>query len=396
MKSVMIVAGESSGEWYGSRLAAELKSLWPDVKIVGIGGEKMREAGVEIISGISGAFGLTELIPSMRRIRESFRRAKEALGRLRPDAVVLIDFPDFNFRLGKVAKDHGLKVIYYVSPQIWAWRKGRVTTMGEIADRVSVILPFEEKIYGAAGIPCEFVGHPAMEEIEEIGGSVHACEGVKETLREGLGLTGTHPVLSLLPGSRPNELKALLPVFVPLVRKVRSEYPDAGFILPLAPNAESERFKGYFNVLKAEGVIIVRGDAVRCLASSDAAVVASGTATLQAAFLGVPMVVVYRLSSLTYMLGRMIIDTSHISLVNIIAGKTVVRELLQGDANAEEIMNELRRILNDASYREGMVSSLKGLREAFSGRRPSRRVAESIGEMAGWTLLTGREGLWKE
>lgn len=258
MKTVMIVAGESSGELYGSLLARSLRSMWPDVRLIGIGGERMKEAGVDLLSGISGSFGLTEALLSFKKIRESFRKASIALTEFSPDVVVLIDFPDFNFRLARIAKRHRIKVLYYVSPQVWAWRKGRVKTMGEIAGRVAVILPFEEEIYRRAGVPSEFVGHPAMEEIEEYENKIRSP---KSEIRSKGNLT-----ISLLPGSRPHEMKTLLPVFVDLVKVVKDELGDARFVMPLAPNMELGRLGEYINLLEKMGVMAVRGggDRVPC------------------------------------------------------------------------------------------------------------------------------------
>jgi lipid-A-disaccharide synthase len=371
MKTVMIVAGESSGELYGSLLAKALKAKWPEARLVGTGGERMRDAGVEMLSGISSSFGITELFHSIRRVRESFRKAAKALADISPEVVVLIDYPDFNFRLARVARRRGIKVLYYVSPQVWAWRKGRVKTMGEIADMVAVILPFEEKLYRGAGVHCEFVGHPVMEEIEQYENSGPRPEA-------------GHPVIALLPGSRPNELKTLLPVFADLVKMLRNEFPDGRLIVPIAPNVEPERFAEDFASLEKEGVEFRRGEAIETLASSDMAVIASGTATLQAALLGVPMVVVYKVSPATYFIGKKVLKVAHISLANIISGRSVVPELIQHRAEAGNIMEECRRILYDDAYRSSMKASFGEIRMAFAGRKPSGRVAEMIGELAGW------------
>jgi len=373
MKTVMIIAGESSGELYGSLLAGALRDLWPEVRLLGMGGRRMQEAGVEMLAGISNAFGITELVSSLGRIRESFKRVSEALIRNPPDVLVLIDYPDFNFRLARIAKTRGLKVLYYVSPQVWAWRKGRVRTMKEIADRVAVILPFEEEIYRRAGVACEFVGHPVMEEIERYRSEI---EGFRSQDHGG-------PVISLLPGSRPHEIKGLLPVYLDLVRLLKRGSRDYRFVMPLAPDVDAERFAAYINALRDEGVAVKDG-AVACLALSDMAVIASGTATLQAALLGIPFVVVYKLSPITYLLGRLLLDIKHISLVNIISGKEVVHELIQNRADAAGIMTELKRIMYDDNYRTAMVSAFRDIEGVFSGLHPSRRVSEMIGEMAGW------------
>ena len=379
----MIVAGESSGELYGSLLAKALKGMWPDVRVAGIGGERMRDAGVEMLAGISSSFGVTETLLSLKRLRESFDIASRALSGLAPEVVVLIDYPDFNFRIARIARRRGLKVLYYVSPQVWAWRKGRVKTMGEIADKVAVILPFEEEIYTRTGIPCEFVGHPVMEEIEEYENRIQNSESRIQN-PEYKNQTGSNPVIALLPGSRPHELKTLLPVFVDFVRMSKDALPGSQFIVPLAPNIEAEKISGLISLLRGMGVEFVKGRTIESLAASDLAVVASGTATLQAALLRVPTVVVYKVSPVTYIAGKTILDVKYISLVNIIPGRQVVREFIQSEANAVNIMQEVRKILYDVSYRSAMISSFEEIRKMFSGKRPSRRVAELVGGMAGW------------
>lgn len=395
MKTVMIVAGESSGELYGSLLAKALRSMWPETRLVGIGGDRMKDAGVELLSGISSALGLTETLRSLKKVRESYKRAVRALAESSPDVLVLIDYPEFNFRVARVAKRRGIKVLYYVSPQVWAWRRGRVRTMGEIADRVAVVLPFEEDIYKSAGIPCEFVGHPVMEEIEDYeeqkseGRRQKANPPLPPFTKGGRGGINRHsaisnPVIALLPGSRPHELRTLLPLFVDVVRASKTEFKGCGFVLPLAPNIETERFRHALSLLEREGVAFMKGDAVKALASSDMAVIASGTATLQAALAGVPTVVVYKVSPLTYVLAKRMLKVKYISLVNIIAGREVIPELIQHEANKENIMKQCRKILYDETYRTSMVSAFRGIREVFFGKRPSRRVAEMTGELAGW------------
>jgi lipid-A-disaccharide synthase len=378
-ETVMIVAGETSGELYGALLAEALKKKVPQVRVAGIGGERMQAAGVELLSGIASAFGLTEALSSVKTLKETFRKASDAFRTHRPSVLVLIDYPDFNLRLAAEARKLHIPVLYYVSPQVWAWRKGRVKTMGEIADRVAVVLPFEEEIYKKAGVPCEFVGHPVMEEIEELEKTTAQGE---EPRRSRPRIHA--PTVSLLPGSRPHELTRLLPVFTDFTGSFTREFPGARLLLPLAQNIESDQFRELISALEEKGVVVTRGNALKALVSSDMAVIASGTATLQAALLGTPLVVVYRVSPLTYFIGKSVLDVTHISLVNIIAGKGVVPELIQHEATPKNIMEQSRKILYDERYRESMISSFREIRELFSGKRPSRRVAEMIGEMAGW------------
>jgi lipid-A-disaccharide synthase len=380
----MIVAGESSGEFYGSLLAGSLSEISSDLRMVGIGGERMRKAGVELLSGISSSFGLREALSSLKSIIETFRRARSEMVRSSPSVVVLIDYPEFNLRLGAVAKRRGMKVLYFVSPQVWAWRKRRVKKMKRFVDRMAVILPFEEDIYTKEGIPCEFVGHPAMEEIERMQGSGDIPNPFRERAGSMHEIVGRNPVISLLPGSRPHELESLFPLFIEFVKVFRRESRDAQFVLPLAPNIATKRFAAPLGILSDEGVKITDGGALKALASSDAALIASGTAALQAAFLGTPMVIVYKLSPLTYLVGKALVKVKYISLVNILAGKGVVSELLQRRASTWGIMEEMKRTLYDDEYRAHMISAFEEIRKPFLGKQPSRRVAEMIGEIAEW------------
>ena len=294
----------------------------------------------------------------------------------------------------------GVKTLYYVSPQVWAWRKGRVRKIAALVDRMAVILPFEEEIYRRAGVPCEFVGHPIVDEIEAV---LHSIGNTDQNtfklntlsridsrpFKASLGFDSDLPLLSLLPGSRPNELKRNLPVVIRIVKQFKKD-PEINsgrnyqFCIPFAYNIDEGKYSHYLDSLRQEGVFITEGESVRVLAASDIAVVTSGTATLQAAFLGVPMVVIYKLSRLTYLLGRLIVRVPYISLVNLLAGKGVVSELLQQKANPDEVIGELKKILFDVPYRENMLNNYRMIRGLFTGKRASQRVAEILTEMAGW------------
>ena len=376
MNTVMIVSGESSGELYGSLLAKALKIKCPDTRIIGIGGERMKAAGVEMVAGIASSFGISEALAGYKTVKATFKKAIDAIDRFAPRVVVLIDYPDFNIRLAKVAKKKGIKVLYYVSPQVWAWRKGRVKTIAEVSDRIAVILPFEEKIYRGTGVQCEFVGHPVLEEIESMTED-------RAGLRKNSGINTDSPVIALLPGSRPHELKSLLPVMIDVVRNFKAEFPDYNcrFIMPVAPNVDIEKYQTYISVLRDEGVAVEKENAVKALSIADMAVIASGTATLQAAFLETPMVVIYKLSPFSYFIGRLIVDVKYISLINLISGREVVKELLQSQADAKNIMRELKEIMLNKDYREQMITRFRTAKEMFKGRMPSRRVAEMACEM---------------
>lgn len=395
----MILAGESSGELYGSLLAKALRRKWPDVHIVGMGGHRMQEAGVDLVAHTSDAFGLIEAVSSLGKIKAALKHAAAALKKFRPRVLIPIDYPDFNLRVAAMAKPLGARILYYVSPQVWAWRKGRIKKIADLVDRISVVLPFEEQIYRDAGVKAEFVGHPVLEEIEAVLQSTIKSETpsgfppgtmnpeLKYSLKNILGLDGTRPLLSVLPGSRPSELSRHFPLIIETIRQFKrdpaiSSAAHYQFCIPLAPNTDEEKYRCHLEDLRAEDVMIKKGESVKVLAASDMAVVASGTATLQTALLGVPMVVIYKLSPLTYQLGKRIVKVKHISLVNILSGKEVVRELLQKNAGPKEIMQELRRIACDKQYRESMIAAFREVRGQFAGKKPSERVAEIVMEMA--------------
>jgi lipid-A-disaccharide synthase len=393
MTNVMIITGESSGELYGSLLARELKKRRHDIHITGVGGERMAAAGVELISRIAGAFGLLEAVSAFGKIRKTFSMTVQALKESRPQVVVLIDYPDFNLKVAAAAKSLGIRVLYYVSPQVWAWRKGRVKKIARLVDRMAVLLPFEQEIYRNTGLPCEFVGHPILEEIEAVFEEnglpvLESTHASRAHFRAVLGFDPEKPLLALLPGSRPSELNRHFPLITDAVREFKSDAgrnpkEDYQFCVPLAPNTDQRKYHTHLEALRCEGVVMKEGESIRVLSASDMAVVASGTATLQSAFLEVPMVVIYKLSALSYQLGRRILDVKYISLVNILSGEEVVKELIQDMANPRDVVRELKNIMSDTVHRETMLRHYKKLKEPFMDRTASRRVADIVMELAG-------------
>jgi len=394
LERVMIISGESSGELYGSLLAYSLKSLHPNIRIVGVGGFRMQSAGVELISGISGAFGLTEAFQAYKKVRDTFNKVKNALVSFKPQILILIDYPDFNIRLAKKAKKLNIKILYYVSPQIWAWRSSRIKTIGRLVDKMAVILPFEEAIYKEAGIPCEFVGHPAVDEIkrliEESGYSLDdiGSENLKKKVRLELAISDSKTIIALMPGSRPHEIKNLLPVMSDIISEL-SKNNHYNFIIPVAPNLDAKHLV-LFDSLKKRfpDCCIISRDAIKSLITSDMAVIASGTATFQAALLGVPMVVIYKLSPLSYFLGRLLVNIEHFSLVNILLDKSInelpimrIKELLQNEVNKDNIIAEILKISEDDKHREMIQSVLFKIRELFINKNASIRVSELIEDL---------------
>jgi len=390
----MIIAGESSGELYGALLAKALLSRNPGLRIAGVGGERMDSAGVELISVIASSFGLVEAIRTFGKIKKTFKKIVAALTSFAPQVVVLIDYPDFNIPVAREAKKRGIKVLYYVSPQVWAWRIKRVETIGKLVDAMAVILPFEAELYRGTGIPCEFVGHPVMDEIADFKIGTHPIFSFEEEkmgcvpiLKSELGLYPDRPVMALMPGSRPHEVQKLLPVMAEAAAAMKERFPGYQFVLPVAPNLSAEALSVMSNSLKEFDLqsLVITDQAVKALLSADVALIASGTATLQAALLGVPMVVLYKLSPFTYFVGKLVVKVSHVALVNILLDKSVrddsglrIRELLQGAANKKNIMEELSRLSDSQEYRNAMISQMEKVRAFFLNRNASLRVAEMV------------------
>ncbi len=365
----MISAGEASGELYGALLSREVMKRWPETEIFGIGGSRMESEGVELIAKTTSIIGIFEAVKHLGKIRRILNKAKETLTERKPDILVLIDYPDFNLALAKKARSAGIPILYYVSPQVWAWRSGRVKTIAARADRMAVLFPFEVDHYKDSGLPCEFVGHPLSETID--------INRTDVELKNDLGLDPSKPVITFLPGSRPDEIKRHLPIINEVAEQLHTEFPDFQIVIPLTERSElTEAVKNYVTVLKNR-----TREAVKC---SDLSLVASGTATLETALLETPMSVFYRVSPLTAFFARILVKVKFISLVNLLSGKEVVKEMLQEDATSDNIFSELKRIVSDTAYRESMLSSLKKVKDTMTEKKPSSRVAEIVGEMAGW------------
>ncbi len=376
-KKVLIVSGEASGELYGALLAERLFDRYSDILIYGVGGERMRKAGVKLIGEITGAFGITETFSSLSRLQKNYDSIIRCLDTEHPEVVVLIDFPDFNLKVARAAKERGLKVLYYVGPQVWAWRKKRIRTIVSLTDAIAVILPFEEEIYRKNGARCEFVGHPIMEEIL-------AVKGSRGFIRQSLGLRPDGEVLALLPGSRDSELKRLLPLYLEVVGELSRRYGSLQYILPLAVSVDRKAHRALLGRLQDRGVRLVDGRSTEALMAADYALIASGTATLQAALIGVPMVVVYKLFPLTYIIGRLVVNVKYISLVNILYGGEIVKELIQWKANKSNVLAEIERLIREETVRRNMKKAFNEIRDIYYDKRPSERVAEMTGEIAGW------------
>lgn len=370
-KHIVIVAGEASGDLHGGSLARALRQRDPSVRLEGIGGDAMRASGVNILFDIRhlGVMGSIEVLSRWRPLRDAYRAAAAAIRSSSTRLAVLIDFPDFNLRLARVANRAGVPVVYYISPKIWAWRSGRIRTIRDRVKKMLVILPFEKAIYDAAGVECAFVGNPLLDEVNlspDISG-----------LRRTLGLADRRPVIALLPGSRMGEVDRILPVMLDAMNMLNERRSDAAFVLPVAPTVNEERIR---SLIKASGldVRLIKGRADTAIAASDCVLVASGTATLEAAILEKPMVIVYIASPVTFWLSRFLVHLRSMGLPNLLAGRRIVPELLQNEATAENMFAEVERILTDDDYREAMAKELGLVRAMLGTPGASSRAAEAV------------------
>ncbi|HEY5600157.1 MAG TPA: lipid-A-disaccharide synthase, partial [Candidatus Manganitrophaceae bacterium] len=334
----------------------------------------MRRAGVDVVFDIErlGVIGIFEVLLHLKAVTQAYRSAVRIL-KEGVDLLVLIDYPDFNLRLAKAAKRIGIPVVYYISPQIWAWRSGRIKTIAERVDKMLVILPFEKEIYDRAGIPCEYVGHPLLEAMDPASNPPFS----RETYLRMKGLDPSRRVVGLLPGSRKREVSFLLPTLLKSVELLAKEIPGLQVLIPVASSLPKSWVAGIVHSSSAP-ITLVEGEAGEVMRASDALVVASGTATLQAALAGTPMVVVYKVAPLTYRIARRMIHLRSIGLVNIVAGAPIAPELIQSDANQERIRREVASILSDDARREKMIESLKGIAVRLGVSGASFRAAAAI------------------
>jgi lipid-A-disaccharide synthase len=380
----MISCGEPSGDLYAGALATEILRAEPSADITGFGGDRLRAAGASLVGDFSGlsVTGLLEVARVLPRTYATYRRLVADAAATRPDVFVAIDFPDFNFILARALRKNGVPVVYYISPQLWAWRRGRMKTMRRIADRVLVIFRFEESIYEAAGVPVQWVGHPLLD--------VADTPEPRETFLSSRGLDPARPVVALLPGSRRNELHAILPDLARAAVLIRDRLPGAQFIVARAPHLADAAFEwaGMLRPRVTGGVTtdpvvtVVEGHADDVLASADVALVASGTITVQAALHECPMVVVYRLSALTYWLGKPFVHVDTYAMANLVAGRRVVPELIQEDFTPEAVAAEAMRVLTDAAHAAHVRAGLREVREKLGAPGASRRAAAAVLEVA--------------
>jgi lipid-A-disaccharide synthase len=371
---VMLSCGEPSGDLYAGALVDALRARDPELVAFGLGGERLKAAGADLVGDFRG-LTVTGLVEALRVLPDSYamyKRLVEAARARRPDVLVLIDYPDFNFRLMAAVRKLDVPIVYYVSPQLWAWRSGRIHTMKQLVDRVLPIFPFEEALYQKEGVDVRFVGHPLVD--------LAVANTTKDALAQELELDPGRPIVALLPGSRPNELQRLVPILAAAVPRIASAVVGTQFIVARAPDLPDSFFAPFHGVGAPVRVIADRTDDV--LAASDVVITASGTATVQTALHGKPMVVVYRLAPLTYKVGKPLVRVSMYSMVNLVAGERVVEELIQDDCTPEAVTREAVALLTNQERVADMQAHLAVVRERLGGRGASGRAADAILEVA--------------
>jgi len=366
---ILFVAGEASGDAQAARLAAALRARAPQVRMTGVGGALMRDAGVETFVDISelSLMGLTEVVSSLRRVRRVYKTIVEEIRSSDPPAVVvLVDFPEFNLMLARAVRKAGIEVFYYVSPQVWAWRRGRIRKICRRVDRMVVLFPFEAELYADRGLNARFFGNPLAEGV--------MADRDRAATRRHYGFPADSKLVVLLPGSREGEVERILPAMLEAARLLAT---SVSFVIAAAPGLDRRVIDAAVRVSGVDASV-VEGDTYNLIACADAAAVTSGTATVETALLGCPMVVVYKMATVSYWMARALVRVSHIAMPNIVLGESVVPELIQDEADGSRIATELRRYLEDASYRDATVERLADVRNVLVRPGAADRAAQFL------------------
>jgi len=362
----MIIAGEASGDLHGAKLAQSITNLNKNTFLFGIGGIAMKAEGVRILveSKTLSVVGITEVLSKLPTIYRAMTTVKKALSRLKPDLLILIDFPDFNFHVAAAAKNLGIPVLYYISPQIWAWRQNRVHKIKRLVDHMAVILPFEAAFYRKHHVPVTFVGHPLLDRILPMVGRQSSTSQSKKL------------IIGLLPGSREKEVSTLLPVMLEAAQIIRRQLPAARFVVSCS---DSIKYDLVMNLVRQHAsmleIELIKGSVVEIFRQSKMIVAASGTVTLEAALYGIPMVIVYKVSPLSYWLGKRLIKVKHIGIVNLIAQKELLPELIQDNASPQTIAETVTTMINDQERLKLIENELLCIRDLLGGAGASDRVA---------------------
>lgn len=368
-KSILIVAGEASGDLHGANLIHALKSLMPEVDILGIGGPRMRRAGLKSIYPTErlSVVGITEVIGHLRDIWLARKRIKTTFNTSPPSLFIPIDYPDFNLHIAKIAKENGIPVLYYISPQVWAWRRSRVKKIANLVDEMVVILPFEKGFYKKYNVKVNFVGHPLLDIIPEPKNVSQPTRLLMPEHSDG------GQVIGLMPGSRLSEVKRILPIMIETSKILRQKRPDLRFALPVAPTLDIQWLKKKFDLSK---IALLKENNYQAMRRCLFLLVASGTATLEAAILLKPFIIIYRLSVLSYFLGKRLVDIPYIGLVNWVAEKKIIPEFLQNEARPENVAEAAFSLLENSEKLRQIKESLKVVRKRLGTPGASQRVAQ--------------------
>jgi lipid-A-disaccharide synthase len=369
---ILLSAGEASGDRLGAGLADALRRRRPEIELLGMGGPRMADAGVRLIRDASevAVVGIQEVLAHLPAIRRAMRSLETALRDERPDLLVPIDFPDFNLRLAARARRAGVDVVYFVSPQVWAWRRGRVRKIRHLVRRMLVLFPFETDFYERAGVPVTFVGHPLAEDLPEARSRRQLCAAA--------GLDPERETIALVPGSRRSEVSRLLQPMLEAARRVRQRRPGTQSLVTLAPGLSREWFDAQVACVHVDEVRVHAGDFPEILSACEAGVVASGTASLEAAVMGLPMVVVYRMGFFSHLIGRALVRLPHVAMPNLVVGRRVVPELIQGECSAERITEALLRYLEQPEESRKVRAELAEIRGRLGGPGVFERAADGI------------------
>lgn len=373
-KRILIISGEASGDQHGAALANAVHAKDPEIKFLGMGGEAMRKAGVDIRVDAAplAVVGVIEILQHIMPIYKAWRTLKNVIHNERPDLVLLIDYPAFNLQIAKIAKKAGIPVLYYISPKIWAWRLRRIKKIGSRIDKMLVIFPFEEALYREKGIPVEYVGHPLAERVQPDKDIV--------TMRREYEIDEKSRIVGLLPGSRKGEIQRLLPTMLLAAKQLKRRYPDLIFVLPQASSLKQDDLLPYLEK-SAVSVKVIPEQFYNTVQLCSATIVASGTATLETALLQIPMVIIYKTAASTYVIARRVIQIPHIGLCNIVAGEIVAKELIQHEATPEAITAEVVHILEDEVYRKTMQKKFCEVKEKLGEGGGVVKAAEAVCKM---------------
>lgn len=372
-KCILISAGEASGDMHAAKLVQTVQQQIPNVKFYGMGASLMQNAGVDIIVNANelSVIGLLEIITKFKAIKQAFNIMEQALKDDKPDLLILVDYPGFNLRLAKVAKKYGVKVLYFISPKVWAWNQRRVKIIKKYVDVMAVIFPFEVDFYKQFAIPAVFVGNPLLD--------LTKPKLSREQAIINFDLDIKNKTIGLFPGSRKSEIKRLLPTMLDAAKILKSQNPELQFILPQASSISTE-YLNQFLQFSSVKVKVISGQNIDVMQVCDAIIAASGTATLEIAIMGIPLVIVYKTSWLEYLIAKMVIKIPYIGLCNILMQKKIVQELLQDDASAPKIAHETDRILNDIDYRQEMLDNLHEIKKVLENgdRKEITRVIADL------------------